>query len=43
MLTPLVLTLVAAHAYFAILVILRMRALLTERRLAAMMLHLGGN
>ncbi len=43
MLTPLVLTLVAAHAYFAILVILRMRALLTERRLAALMLRPGGN
>ena len=36
MLTPLVLMLIAAHAYFAILVILRMRALLTERRLAAL-------
>ena len=43
MLTPLVLTLVAAHAYFAILVILRMRALLTERRLAALTLPPGGN
>ena len=42
MLTPLVLTLIAAHAYFAILVILRMRALLTERRLAALMLRPGG-
>ena len=43
MLTPLILTLIAAHAYFAILVILRMRALLTERRLAALMLRPGGD
>ena len=43
MLTPLILTLIAAHAYFAILVILRMRAILTERRLAALMLRPGGN
>ena len=43
MLTPLVLTLIAAHAYFAILVILRIRALLTERRLAALMLRPGGD
>ncbi len=43
MLTPLVLTLIATHAYFAILVILRMRALLIERRLAALTLHPGGD
>ena len=43
MLTPLVLTLIAAHTYFAILVILRMRALLTERRLAALMLRPRGD
>ena len=41
MLAPLVLMLIAAHAYFAILVILRMRALLIERRLAALMLRPG--
>jgi heme exporter protein C len=40
MLTPLVLMLVAAHTYFAIIVILRMRALLAERRAAALMLGL---
>ena len=39
MLTPLVLMLVAAHTYFAIIVILRMRALLAERRAAALMLR----
>ena len=38
MLTPLVLTLIATHAYFAILVICGC-ALLIERRLAALMLH----
>ena len=43
MLTPLVLTLIATHAYFAILVILRMRALLIERRIAALTLHRGGD
>ena len=43
MLTPLVLTLIATHAYFAILVILRMRALLIERRLAALTLQPGGD
>ena len=39
MLTPLILMLVSAHAYFTIVVILRMRALLTERRVAALMLR----
>ena len=39
MLTPLVLMLVAAHTYFAIIVIIRMRALLAERRAAALMLR----
>ena len=43
MLAPLVLTLIATHAYFAILVILRMRALLIERRIAALTLHRGGD
>jgi heme exporter protein C len=43
MLTPLVLMLVAAHAYFAVLVILRMRSLLAERRIAALMLRPGGD
>jgi hypothetical protein len=43
MLTPLVLTLIATHAYFAILVILRIRALLIERRIAALTLHRGGD
>ena len=33
MLTPLVLMLIGAHGYFVIVVILRMRALLAERRL----------
>ena len=42
MLTPLVLMLIAAHAYFAIIVIYRMRALLGERRLTAMLLRPGG-
>ena len=40
MLTPLVLMLVAAHAYFAILVILRIRMLLGERRLASLQMRL---
>jgi hypothetical protein len=35
--------LVAAHAYFAVLVILRMRSLLAERRIAALMLRPGGD
>ena len=42
MLTPLVLMLIAAHAYFAIIVIYRMRALLGERRLTALLLRPGG-
>ena len=42
MLTPLVLMLIAAHAYFAIIVIYRMRALLGERRLTAMLLRPRG-
>ena len=41
MLTPLVLTLIGAHGYFVIVVILRMRALLAERRLAAIRLRPG--
>ena len=41
MLTPLVLMLVAAHTYFAIIVIIRMRAVLAERRAAALMLQPG--
>lgn len=41
MLTPLLLTLVGAHGYFIIVVILRMRALLAERRLAALRLRPG--
>ena len=43
MLTPLVLMLIAAHSYFATQVILRMRALLTERRLAALVLRTEEN
>ena len=41
MLTPLVLMLIGAHGYFVIVVILRMRALLAERRLAAIRLRPG--
>ena len=41
MLTPLVLMLIGAHGYFAIIVILRIRALLAERRLAAIRLRPG--
>ena len=41
MLTPLLLMLVAAHGYFIIVVILRMRALLAERRLTALRLRPG--
>jgi len=41
MLTPLVLMLISAHGYFVIVVILRMRALLAERRLAAIRLRPG--
>jgi hypothetical protein len=39
MLTPLLLMLVGAHGYFIIVVILRMRALLAERRLTALRLR----
>ena len=39
MLYPLLLMLVAAHAYFAIIVILRMRVQLNERRIASLLLH----
>ena len=39
MLTPLILMLVAAHAYFAIIVIIRMRALLAKRRAIALTLR----
>ena len=39
MLTPLVLMLIGAHGYFVIVVILRMRALLAERRLTAIRLR----
>ena len=42
MLTPLVFTLIAAHAYFAIVVILRMRALVAERRVAKLTLRPKG-
>ena len=41
MLTPLLLMLVGAHGYFIIVVILRMRALLAERRLTALRLRPG--
>jgi hypothetical protein len=41
MLTPLILMLIGAHGYFIIVVILRMRALLAERRLAAIRLRPG--
>jgi heme exporter protein C len=41
MLTPLLLMLVAAHGYFIIVVILRMRTLLAERRLTALRLRPG--
>ena len=41
MLTPLLLMLVAAHGYFIIVVIVRMRALLAERRLTALRLRPG--
>ena len=41
MLTPLVFMLIGAHGYFAIVVILRMRALLAERRMAAIRLRPG--
>ena len=41
MLTPLVLMLIGTHGYFVIVVILRMRALLTERRLTAIRLRPG--
>ena len=41
MLTPLLLMLVGAHGYFIIVVILRMRALLAERRLTALCLRPG--
>jgi heme exporter protein C len=39
MLTPLLLMLIGAHGYFIIVVILRMRALLAERRLTALRLR----
>jgi heme exporter protein C len=42
MLTPLIITLIGAHGYFVIVVILRMRALLAERRLAAIRLRPEG-
>ena len=41
MLTPLVLMLIGAHGYFIIVVFLRMRALLAERRLTAIQLRPG--
>ena len=41
MLTPLVLMLIGTHGYFVIVVILRMRTLLAERRLAAIRLRPG--
>ena len=41
MLTPLVLVLIGVHGYFVIVVILRMRALLAERRLAVIRLRPG--
>ena len=41
MLTPLLLMLVGAHGYFSLVVILRMRALLAERRLTALRLRPG--
>jgi hypothetical protein len=41
MLTPLLLMLVGAHGYFIIVVILRMQALLAERRLTALRLRPG--
>ena len=41
MLTPLILMLIGVHGYFIIVVILRMRALLTERRLTAIRLRPG--
>ena len=41
MLTPLILMLIGAHGYFIIVAILRMRALLTERRLTAIRLRPG--
>ena len=41
MLTPLLLMLVGVHGYFIIVVILRMRALLAERRLTALRLRPG--
>ena len=41
MLTPLIFMLIGAHGYFVIVVILRMRALLAERRLTAIHLRPG--
>jgi hypothetical protein len=44
MLTPLILMLIACHGYFALVVILRMRALITARRIANLELkRLGSN
>jgi hypothetical protein len=43
MLTPLILMLIACHGYFALVVILRMRALITARRIANIEMKRLGN